>query len=455
MSTRPPFTTVLLLLLALTLLLAGAPGRATGERDPVAPASCTVHELGRRPLALRGGGLLYVEPLVLERAAGGAILLAGAHNHLFRPLPAGGWKAAGGPDILGAVIDGDDVAVVPSPIPGRRFASVRAAARAGGGWSVAFVEVTPTKEPDISVPDTLVALWHGVLVGVRWVSLERLPLEGAQVQTWDPSRLVAWGDSLAWALVLTGERSAADVAVFVRGADGWSRETVPTQFGSEPNLAYAPGAGLVLSVVHPDVDLPVDGNSLFLYARRGSWRKMGKRVPSTKGQANDPDARFLGRNGVLTWRAEFRATGAIQERAMKGRIVDQTEPTIVIDEMVKREQWLPPLPLPDDTWAFVTDHRRPDDATEIRLTRLAGDSAQRLWVAPDSFASRITATSTDSGVLITGGLVNEEHTAVYSELIEIAVSCGRQSRPKAGARSRSRRGVPAPRSPPTTLRRGR
>jgi hypothetical protein len=297
-------------LFAAALLLAGAscsPGRMQ-QKDPDglgtpgsrAADSCLAREVSRAELILEGGRRAYVEPTVLQRSAGGDVLLAGQYNHQFEKSGDRTWKRVRGDSLLGAVVlRAGPARAVLAPFPSARLSGVRAAELGSGRWAVVFAEV-PQSDGDMR-PDSALRLWHGVIEGGRWAALETMPMpDRGTLRPQGASSLVHRNGALAWAMTLTSAQEREKIILYEFKDGRWSYEQVPTSHAQvEP--AYTDSLGLLLAVVQADPALRSDGNSLLLWARQPAWRVLRTVVPGSREQVFHPSLRFTPDGAVLGW----------------------------------------------------------------------------------------------------------------------------------------------------------
>ena len=225
----------LLVLRALSFLLLAncAPSqRASSQGDGMdtdVNSACTVREVSRERLFVEGGRQLYVEPIVLEPNAEGDVLLAGTYNYLFQQSSEGNWVKVAEDSIFGAVLPRQGPArLVRSPIPLRLVEGVRSVGLPDGRWAVVFAEVEPWTG-DFR-PNEAARLWHGILDGTEWISLDTLPVPpGAVPRPQGASSLITYGDTLAWAMRMSTPGRGADVLVYKQHDSEWSYEIVPTR----------------------------------------------------------------------------------------------------------------------------------------------------------------------------------------------------------------------------------
>jgi hypothetical protein len=182
--------------------------------------------------------------------------------------------------VIGVVFGRDFVARgIPNPLPGRRFATLRANARAEGGWDVLLAE---TEEfPGDARPDTAIAIWHAVYDGVDWTEPVELPFPPNVTLFADlPSSLLSRADTLYWAASFRDPSRTGGIALYTRSDGAWRLELIPT-FHARVELASTERLGQVMVVVQPDTTQMSDGGSLFLWVRDPEWRRYARIVHGT------------------------------------------------------------------------------------------------------------------------------------------------------------------------------
>lgn len=398
---------------------------ATGE---VLPSLCVVREDSRERLIPEEGQQLYVEPMVLESSSQGDVLLAGTYNYLFGQTPEGKWTLIENDSIFGAVIRPDGPArIIFSPIPTKLLTGIRAVTQADGTWAVIFAEGTTwTGE---SRPDTAARLWYGVLDGTQWATLEPLPLPPAgTLRPSSMSSLIQFGDTLAWAMEITRPDHQRDIVVFQRHGGQWSFDTVRTTFTAYVDVAHSDSLGLILAVVRPDLTLPSDGNSLFLWARRPEWRELRKIVPSTTEEVHSPRLILSHAGDVLSWQAQVpTATGSRWEaHAMSGHLEEKNGALTVLDSAVTSISPVVTVRLPRGPRMWIVDHLLSEGPErEIRIIQDSGGSAVKLAQVPNPFLAEFAATlSASSEILVTGALIDRDQDVGVSLLLRFKVKCG-------------------------------
>ena len=421
-----------------TLALALATGGLVAAQVPE-PASgpCAIRESGRFPIKPDSSTELYVEPRLLVAGSGGRTLLAGTHNHLFRRAAAGQWVRAGGEEIFGAVIDANAaVGIVPSPIPTSAVVVPRAVARGDDAWSVVFLEAA--REGQESDSRDVRGLWHAELRGVEWSGLERVPVPAGRVEVYSPSSLLLHDGSLTWAVVVRTAAGLYPVVVLQRGESGWSYHTVPTHFAGELDVARGRDGRLLLAVVQPDLTLPRDGNSLFLWRLGETWTSLGKLVASQREAAKDPALVIGAQRDVLSWGAVPAGAERLELHAMADPEQVPRPPILTVDAQISGDSPIAPVRVGRE-FLFVTDHVLEGDEREIRFSRLAQSDVQLVSAVRHGFIANFAATATDdSTVVVVGGrgetaqnvlalypnyYLVPSYSAIYSEMLRFRTTC--------------------------------
>lgn len=391
------------------------------------PDQCSVHEVSRQRLVVEGNRQLYVQPVALVANSRGDVLLAGERNYLFGRNRANEWVREPDDSVFGAVLSATGQAhVVRSPVPMSLLGNPRAVARSDERWAVIFSEIKPYQ--GTTRPDTVVRLWYGVLEGTQWISLERLPLPSTGIlHPSEASSLVQYGDTLAWAIGAAAPDGQRTVIVYEMRDGRWSYDSVPVLVGSYPDLSYSPTLGLVLAIVQPDLTLPSDGNSLFLWAQRPRWRKIRKVVSSDRETVHQPHLQLSPGGGTLSWQADVQAADARwrEAHAMVGHPEDGDEPVIELDSAVMPSTAVRPITLPDGQRLWLTDHVLPGGGErEIRFVRYSGPAAALIGQISNPFRTSFTTAATSpADVLIAGGWIDQRQGFGVSLLLRVRVRC--------------------------------
>jgi len=387
---------------------------------------CIIRETARERLSLVDGRRVYIEPVVLAANSRGDLLLAGQRNLLERR--AGGPSAgrASGDSLLGAIVPrSGPVRLVPSPIPSRLLNGVGAVARPDGTWAVVFGETGPYSGP--SRPDTVARLWFGVFDGAAWTELEHLPAPPeALIRAAGASALIAYGDTLAWALRTTTPQHPDDVIVYERRGGAWTYEIVPTVVSAYSALAHSDSMGLLLFHVGPDLSLPSDRNSLFLWARHPGWGKIRKVVSSSVEEVFNPQVRRSGAGHTLNWIAEIRESGGTRREAhaMVGRLETGRAQVISLDSAMPFAGSLQPVELRRGLRLWVLEHSSHNGGREVRVVRDSSAVSVPMYRAPSPFATGFVAAATGSSdLVVTGADYDPVRQSVASMLIRYRVEC--------------------------------
>jgi hypothetical protein len=415
------------LIQALPILTAAALLNRVSPAPAAQPVeACVVREVSREPLVVEGGRRLYVHPLVLETNSRGDALIAGELNYLFEPASSG-WKRAAPDSVFGAVIPRSGRArIVPSPIPSRLLSGIRAIARDDDTWAVVFGETHPYA--GAFRPDTITRLWFGIFDGTRWTSLERLPLPPAgTIRSQIMTRIVRYGDTLGFAMRIRSADQQRHVIVFEHGRAGWSYEIVQTQVGSYLALAHSDTLGLVLAAVQPDLTLRRDRNSLLLWNRGTTWKRLRTAAPSSSGDVHHPSMTISPGGAVMSWLVAVPGAGGVtfEARAMVGRPQERSEPVLRLDSSVAQFREPYSAVLRRDLRIWVLDHVEPETSgSEIRFIRDDGGSASVLGRLPNPFVTPwVGATPSDSTILLVGGRVNGQRETLVSLLVRAQLQC--------------------------------
>ncbi|HET6229083.1 MAG TPA: hypothetical protein VFE05_03325 [Longimicrobiaceae bacterium] len=392
-----------------------------------------MREVSRSRLTVEEGRSLYVEPSSLA-AMQGDVFIAGAPTYLFaRPAAGRRWSPAGTNSVFGALVHPDGGAqTVPSPLGSGLTAGPRVLGRDEGGWEAVFAEQErPSAKVSERVP--IRGLWYGRFDGGNWSRLERLPLPvDGQVLPWSASALVRAGDTLAWAMVVhrSGERD--DVLLFERRGGRWTSELILVRTASYVALAYAPGRGLVLAIVHPDSTVRSgDENSLFLWSRTPAWHPWRRLALGGPEPVHEPV--FSATASSLGWLAMVRGAGhsGYEARALAAPAEASPEEAIVVDSDA-----MAAIPLnPRGAGAvWLTRHLPTKTSSELRVVRRVGTSVAVLGSAPDPFVGFAGAVATGpSEMLVTGAAVDSADSLVASLLIRLRTECRPASGEKPGA----------------------
>ncbi|MBD0320405.1 MAG: hypothetical protein ICV87_08730 [Gemmatimonadetes bacterium] len=389
--------------------------------------ACEVRETSRRPLIVENSRRIYVEPLAISASPEGKLLIAGRHNYLFERTASGEWNAVAQDSIFGAVLPQRGPGKsLRSPVAMRLVDGIRAVAHENGTWAVVFAEA---QTGGADQPRGRVArLWHGVVDGSGWRSLEPLPLPRAAVlEMSGASSLRRTGDTLTWALPIETPGAMPGVIVYERKGGQWYFEVVPTGY-AQVDVAYSNRLGLLLAVRQADLEQQRDANSLFLWTRDPSWRVLRRVVPGTTEHVHKPSLGFGRADGVLSWEAEVRAPEGLLRReihAMVGDIQRRNTTVATIDSSVVPMHPFYVLEASRGYRFWISDHiRTSSQQREIRVVQKLGDSIAVLSQFRNPFLGTFGATVTDrDDVLVAGGVRDDEREIITSLLIRFRVRC--------------------------------
>lgn len=419
--------------LLLAALLGGCAAPPAAQQPQTDLAGCTVREVSREPLTTEDGKLVYIDPLVLEPNAAGDFLLAGEFNYVMRNEE-GTWKRAHEVDdsLLAAVLPrapDEPLRLVSAPIPTRLIGSVRANARPAGGWDVIIAEVQP-REGEMK-GDTIARLWHGVLSDdVHWVSMDMMeaPSEGRLLASLGSS-LIRYGDTLAWALRTPIPRHPTDVTLFELHGGVWRHEVIPTVNAGYLDIAHSDSLGLLLAIVQPDLSLPRDGNSLFVWTRQPAWQPLKKVVPSSREGVHGPSL-VAGRTGfIATWEAVTPgSTEGPEVHASAGTWRDLGGDVMVLDSAATTHGRIAPVIFPTGMHLWIVDHLIPTTGQrELRLVTSSEKAVIPLGSVPHDFpANYAAAVLNPSSLLIVGASYDAGERSIVNLLLQMEIVCDRE-----------------------------
>lgn len=393
------------------------------------PPRCRVEEISRTRLEVGQKTLAYIEAGAFVANRSGDVLLAGSRSFLTRFDSSGAVVAVTEDSVFGAIVPRRGRArPVPLPIPGSKVQSIRVLSRSGG-WEAVFAQMQPVTDSTKRAP--VAGLWYGIYDGTRWSSLERLPLPpGGTANPLFASSLLRKRDTLSWAMELDRPNQTSNIVLFHRIGERWSSEIVPT-FHSRVELAHTDRFGLLMLVVQPDSTLQSDGNSLFLWARMPTWRKVRRLVHGTgEGAVYNPLAMLSGGAGAFSWETSVQdRNGARRElRAMIGRVVDRNEPVVAVDSFVAGfRSSAGPIRLRrvgSPLWVTV---RSPSSGRppHIRFTTSSGGSVVELGRIPGEYTGFMAAAAVSESDLLLTGLEYVPMKYLVSLLIRARVECRR------------------------------
>lgn len=423
--TDSQFAGLAVICLAIPLLALAVP-----DTPNFAP-SCAIREVARKELTTESGTKIFVEPATFASDAKGDILLAGPTT-LLTIGSQGSTTDTAHNRIFGVVLDSDlNHRPVPNPVVGE-IIGVRATARAPSGWNVVLGERN-TRRPAGAVgtwENATDALWYGILTANTWTTVERLPMPpGAIVDQQFASRLVANGDSLAWAVPMRTSQGGRQLLLYERREGVWSYEVIPT-FNVRAEVGYSARLGVVLAVVQPDTTLREDGSSLIIRTREGNWRPLRRLVHGRlEGDVLNPSLSFVGDTMVVGWYGSPPGpigSRTLQARTIVGTLRDGETRNIVLDSAALGEQqaFIPAM-LNQSVRLWVTRHAsRGDSASELRFVEGSAGVARILLSVPDPFyAPYVSAVSTDSSRLVLTGLKYMPGKYITSLLVQFRVGC--------------------------------
>jgi hypothetical protein len=274
----------ILALLTPAVMLASHGNGVAGRRSSFAADSCIRYD-ARLKIDKRTS--VYVEPTVVE-ASHGDVLLAGLPNFLWTRVDREDSISLKQDSLFGVVLRrAGDVHVVNPPVSMGRAIAPRAIAREVGGWSVVFAEAATFGR--IQDDPQVERLWSAELNGLSWRHLEPIPLprEG-NVLPRRATRLLRAADTLTFAVPVRYRNGTEDAVVYQRINGQWRYEVVALSQVAYMALAHTRAHGFVLGIVKPDLALPEDENSLFLYSHPGAWREFSKVVSGKRTPVHAP-----------------------------------------------------------------------------------------------------------------------------------------------------------------------
>lgn len=326
--------------------------------------------------------------------------------------------------VFGAVLSSSgQVRTVRSPVSVRRVTGTRAAARADGGWSVAFAEMKPSAGG--AENDTVARLWYGVLQTGRLSALEAIPLpDSGMVKPFKASSLIRRGENVAWAMPYDGDMIAPGMIVYERRDGRWSYERIPMGYATG-DLAYSDSSGLVLANQQADFRLAKDGNSLLLWTRDPTWRMNRSVVAGSRERAYDPAITLSPAGSSLSWSAAVPGAGGRREaHAISTGRMDSTASVMVLDSSIVPMYAISFVPLPQGPKLWVTDHLFPDGTREIRFVRdSAGVPVTMARLPNPYFTSFLAVGRGRADVLVSGGMLRPDTTAGFSMLVRMRLEC--------------------------------
>jgi hypothetical protein len=274
--------------------------------------------------------------------------------------------------------------------------------------------------------ERIVALWHGVLNGERWQSLEKLPMpSGLELRSFNSSPLVRLGDTLSWAL--TYESASGDgIALFERRSNRWSVELISVPDVATVSLGSSRQNGIVMLPVRGGSRL-AQSNSLFLYTRRDMWRQSRQLVAGGTEPVFDVQVASTGARETITWWS-LVTTGGQQRReartilsAFDGSVAG----VLTLDTNVARVIAVPRLS-GDPLWIV---HGATDKSSALEIRIVAHTPLGRLATAqmPDPFNGPFAVLESEPSRLLFAGPSlrhDAESAALHTLLLRLSVDCG-------------------------------
>jgi len=130
------------------------------------------------------------------------------------------------------------------------------------------------------------------------------------------------GDTLAFALPLRQRNGTEDAVVYQRIDGKWGYEVVPLRQIAYISLVHTRAHGFVLGIVKPDIALPEDENSLFLYVHQGAWREFSKVISGKRTPVHAPVLVARGDMLDVAWLTPVGNNRAQRWQAMATTIAD-------------------------------------------------------------------------------------------------------------------------------------
>jgi hypothetical protein len=388
---------------------------------------CTVREVGRDSLML-GGRRLFFTPHAFETNSAGEMFIAGDLYALLEQDSAGVWRPVVMDSVLGAVVSPEGTPrLVRAPITNRLLGDVGVAPNSDGSWTVVYGERIESEDtpPDFKAR-TIRRLWSGIVRGAELTMLDTLPHPEGWGMSADLSPLARTGDTLALALIARAPDQFRRMLVFERREGRWAYDSLPTRFGIYAAPAYSPVSGLVLATVESDPYTPEDnGNSLFLWHRRGEWARTRRVISALQQQVHRPSLRFRADgSGSLTWMspAPPEEGGAWRAFAMIGDVGERNEPTMMIEPSASFWNHVFALPFDPRSDLWITVHEpRADEPSEIRFVDRGG---RLLHHQPNPYLGSVASLKSRNGeYVVAGGVYNAEQLHVTTVLLRFRVDC--------------------------------
>jgi hypothetical protein len=244
-------------------VLVASAARAQASDSAPQPSRCLDSVAVTLPAMLDADHPVYVEQETVVAGDDGRVLVAGNPVFVWQRTAAG-YDLLSHDSLFGIVIDSAaaHVSGVPSPLPGRSLAGMRAAAMRLGWWLVTFAEVVPA---DMPKHPAVVAMWAGETDGVRWRGIVKLPAVPDSLDSMNMARLdLREGRVRLAVLGRRGDRRR--IVVYSRDDGRW--RAVSHDGGLVSYVAITSTATHdLLAVVRLDTLEAEDDNSLFLYSK--------------------------------------------------------------------------------------------------------------------------------------------------------------------------------------------
>lgn len=397
---------------------------------PAAASSCSVAAISHYPLVLANNHEIYVAPETFAANSNGDILLSGTPNYIFARPADGTGVLIGRDSLFGAIISATGrVSAIQPPLDPRLVTGVRALARTDGSWSLVFGERAHAQHDQARPSDErIVALWHGVLEGTQWSSLEKIPvppgveLSAARVSF---SPLRQHGDRLAWAVGARLSSGVEGVLVLERQAGRWSSRIVNTRSAVLGGLIYSESGTLLLAVIAADTAIAPgesDRNSLFVWSSDGDdWRMIRRLVHGGADGAVLSSTLDRWRNiPISTWVAE--AGDGYRLRTVVDAV--NGEHITTIDEDLAQFHTFSSTAPTNDSYVWVTLHEDSPNPKRLRFHRVTSAGAMQVaeTESPVLNGFRITSGEREE-ILLTGALEVKEAGTVVSAVVKYRLDC--------------------------------
>jgi hypothetical protein len=401
--------------------------------QPFAPAaadSCSVAAISHYPLVLANDDEIYVAPETFAANPNGDILLAGTPNYIFARRDDGTGVLMGRDSLFGAIITAaGGVSAIPPPLDPRLVTGVRALARTDGSWSLVFGERAHARHDHARTSDErIVALWHGVIEGTHWSSLEKLAIPPDVVLSTAGvsfSPLRQHDDRLAWAVGARLSSGVEGVLVLERQGGRWSSRTVNTRSAVLGGLTYSDSGTLLLAVIAADTAIAPgesDRNSLFVWSSDGDgWRRVRRLVHGgADGAVLSSSLDRWGSIPISTWVAE--AGDGYQLRTVVD-VVDGEHVTTIAEDLTQFYTYSSTAPA-NGSYLWVTLHGHPPEPQRLRFHRVTSAGAMQVaeTESPVLNGFRITSGEREE-ILLTGALEVKEAGTVVSVVVKYRLDC--------------------------------